>query len=359
MKTTRSGRRTFLTAAGTALAFPMISRGYAAGLRPIKLAWIRQFAPAAVVQKGVELAGKAGLEVELVGFNRGLDGMVAIQKGDVIGANCLVGYSQFCLALSEGIDLTCISGSARGLNAMLISTKLVPPEHVDKKNAAYAGPEPWKLLAGKKVGTARGSQMEFLLRSYMAVHGMNFERDITFIDLKTNADEVLALQQGAIDVAVIVEPSATQVRLAGNAVLLAYPYDAGAFANLNSGLVVRSDAIGHYGPELQTLVNAHVAAIDYYNQNGSSRVTDTAKTTMFDPAVLTHVMDPAALGLDPKYWKNVNFDYALPEAGLTLFFKDLYQSGFVRKDVSGELAQHLDYSMLMRATQRSKADLGG
>lgn len=351
-------RRTYLAASAATLALPMVARAQAQK-KPIKLAWIRQFAPAGLVAKGVEFAQAGGQPVELIGFNRGLDGMVALQKGDAIAANCLVGYSQFCLALSQGIDLTMISGSAMGLNALLISPRVLPRGQVDEKNKAYTGPEPWKQLTGKKVGTARGSQGEFLLRSYMKAHGMNFDKDIQFVDLKTNADQVLALQQGSIDVAALIEPSATQARMAGHGVLLAFPYDAGEFTRINSGIVVRTDALTQYRDELQALVNAHVRAIQFYQGDRAAWVQETAKVTLFDVPTLTHMLNPKELGLEPKYWTNVEIDSRLPQKAIEQYAKDLHASGFTQTDVSGQVASRLDYTMLSRATNMTRAALGG
>lgn len=356
---THTTRRRFLAASGAILAAPMISRGAAAQSKPFKLAWIRQFAPAGMVQKAVEFARADGLAIEQVAFTRGLDGMVALQKGDAIACNCLVGYSQLCLALAQGIDLTALAGGASGLNALIISPKSLPKDQIDEKNKAYIGPEPWKLLKGKTVGAPRGSQGEFLLRSYMKLHGLDYEKDIKFVDLKANADQVLALQQGTIDVAAIIEPSATQARMAGHGVLLAFPYGAGHFARLNSGLYARTDALKQYPEELQRLVNAHVKAIKYYQADRAAWAKDTAKVTLFDAPTVTHLMDPKQLGLEPKYWANVELDFRLPAKELQAYAKNLYESGFVSKDVSEQLPAHLDYSMLSKATGMSKSELGG
>jgi ABC-type nitrate/sulfonate/bicarbonate transport system substrate-binding protein len=235
----------------------------------------------------------------------------------------------------------------------------LPKEQIDQKNKAYVGPEPWRHLVGKKIGTARGSQMEFLLRSYMKVHGLDFDKDIKFIDLKTNTDQSLALQQGSIDVAALVEPSATQARMAGYGVLLATPYDAGEFARLNSGLLVRTAGLKQYANEIQHLVNAHVKAMKFYQDNLDAWVKDTAAVTLFDMPTAGHLMNPAGLGLDPKYWANVSFDYKLPADALSLYAKNLFASGFVPKDVSQEMVTRLDYSFLSKATGKSKAELGG
>jgi ABC-type nitrate/sulfonate/bicarbonate transport system substrate-binding protein len=352
------GRRTLLTGSAAALAFPMLARKANAQTPSLKLAWIRQFAPAGLVQKEAELAKAEGLNVELVGFTRGLDGLVALQKGDAIAADCLIGYSQFALALSQGIDVTMISGSALGLNSILISPRLLDKGTVDDKNKAYIGTEPWKHLVGRTIGMARGSQAEFLMRGYMKTHGLDINKDAKFVDLKTNTDQALALQQGSIDVAVLVEPSATTSRIAGYGVLLAYPYDAGEFARLNSGLIVRTDALKQYPEELQKLVNAHVKAIKFYQSDRAALVTDTARATLFDTNAMTHLLNPQAKALNPKYWLNLEFDYRLPRTAIELYAKNLYDFGGLRKDVSKEIAAHLDYSMLAKATNLSRSELG-
>ena len=44
---------------------------------------------------------------------------------------------------------------------------------------------------------------------------------------------------------------------------------------------------------------------------------------------------------------------------LQLYAKNLFDSGFVQKDISEELPNHLNYSMLSKATKMSKSELGG
>jgi ABC-type nitrate/sulfonate/bicarbonate transport system substrate-binding protein len=359
MTSNRIRRRTFLAGAVAALATPLLPRSAMAQAKSIKAAWIRQFAPAGLVQKGADLAKAEGLDVELVGFSRALDGLVAMQKGDVVVSDCLLGYSHLCLALSQGIDVTMISGSNLGLNAILIAPRVLAKGQIDDKNKAYIGPEPWKHLAGKKIGMARGSQAEFLTRAYMKTHGMDLDKDAQFVDLKTNADQALALQQGSVDVAVLIEPSATQSRMAGHGVLLSYPYDAGPFAKLNGGIIVRTDALKQYADELQRLVNAHVKAIQLYQADRTALVNDTAKVTLFDVATMTHLLNPQSLGLDPKYWINLEFDFRMPKKAIEQYAKTLFESGGIPKDVSGEVGKHLDYTMLAKATKMSVAELGG
>jgi len=359
MVNSRVNRRNFLAGSAAALAAQWIPATGQAQAKSIKAAWIRQFAPAAVVEKGATLAKAEGVNVELIGFNRALDGMVAMQKGDIPLSYTLLGYSHFCLALSQGIDVTMIAGSNLGLNAILIAAKHLPKGQIDDKNKAYTGPDPWKHLAGKAIGTARGSQGEFLLRAYMKQHGLDLDKDAKFVDLKTNTDQALALQQGSIDVAVIVEPSATQSRISGHSVLLAFPYEPGSFARLNGGILVRTDALKQYRAELQGVINAHNKAVTFYRNDRSALVADTAKVTLFDASTLTHLMNPQSLGLEPKYWTNVDFDVRLPKKSIEEYARTLYQSGGIAKDVSGEVASHLDYTMLANATKLPVSELGG
>jgi ABC-type nitrate/sulfonate/bicarbonate transport system substrate-binding protein len=356
-----STRRCFLVGAGSVLAAPMITgRASAqAKLRPVKIAWNRQFVPAAVVQKGADLAAEAGLQVELVNFTRSLDGMVAMQKGDVFIANCLIGIPQFSLALSKGIELTAISGAVKNTVAVIASRQALPKDQIDEKNVVYIGPDPWKQLVGKKVGFARGSAAEFLLRSSMKANGLDFQKDIQFVDVKSNGDQVLALQQGGIDFAVLAEPAGVQTRIAGYGVLLAYPYAAGEFTRENTPFVVRTDALEDYKAELQVLIDAHVKATKHYQDNLAEWVKDSAKVTLYGQTALDHLMDPERLGLDPKYWANATLGLMLPVQDLQSYAKALFADGFIQQDVSDQIERHLNYSFLSNATGAARADLGG
>jgi len=351
-------RRSLLTASLGAL-LPMPAASALAQSSSLNVAWIRQLAVAAVVQKQVEFAKADGLGINLVNFNRGLDGMVAIQKGDVQASNCLVGYAQFFLALAQGIDLTVVAGACSRLNEILISTNLAPKDRIDDKNKAYVGENGWEVLRGKKVGTARGSYQEFILRSYLQAHGMSVDKDIVYVDLKTNADQVLALKQGGVDAIVSVEPSAAQARIEGYAILLSNGYDAGEFVTLNNLLMVRSDLIKSSPDTVRKLVRAHVKAIDFYRGNRSQWVTDTANVALFDKNTLSHLFEPEKLGLDPKYWANVEIDWRLPLQTTKQLAKNLQDVGFVQKDIIADIEPHFNYTFLEEATGKRRVEIGG
>ena len=237
----RLNRREVLAGTLATLAAPaLISRANAAS-GAINLGWIRQFATAGIVQKEAELAKAVGLTVNQVGFNRGLDGLIAMQKGDIDMTDTLIGYTQVCVALSQGIDVTLVSGTSLGLTEILIAPKLLPSGSHDEKNRAYTGANAWELLKGKSIGGARGSQQEYHLRAYLKENNIDFEKDIKFVDLKTNTDQVLALRQGSIDAACVIEPTAIQARMEGYAALLTFGYDKARVTALNAGVLVRTD----------------------------------------------------------------------------------------------------------------------
>ena len=168
----RIGRRQFLMASGAMLAAPMISRGARRQSKTVKLAWIRQFAPAAA---GPERSRTRPCRR----VNRRTDRLQPWPRRHgcaAEGRRDRRGLPHRLLAVLPGArprGSTSRSSrvSATGLNALVISTRGLPKNQIDDKNKAYIGPEPWKQLVGKTIGTARGSQMEFLLRSYMKTHG--------------------------------------------------------------------------------------------------------------------------------------------------------------------------------------------
>lgn len=331
----------------------------AQGQAPINLAWIRQLAVSSVVNKQAQLATANGFPVELVNFNRGLDGLVALQRGDVVASNCLVGYAQFFIALTQGIELTMVAGACSRLNEIVISPKLLAAADIDTKNLAYSGGEPWEVLRGKKVGTARGSYQEVMLRTFLKSHGMDIDTDINFVDVKTNADQALALQQGAVDAIVSVEPSAVQTRLDGYGILLDFGYDPADPVALNNLLLVRSDLIAERPDAVTELVRSHVEAIDTYTADRALWVKDTAEVTLFNTDTLTHLFNPESLGLDPRYWANVGIDWHLPREKVKELAANLYNVGYINADVVDKIDERIDYSFLEAATGKSVAELGG
>lgn len=348
-----------MQAATSAIAMPALLGHANAQATSINFGWIRQFAPSGLVQKEVDVARASGLTINMVGFTRGLDGLIAMQKGDIEMTDSLIGYTQFCVALAQGIDLTLVAGTSMGLTEILIAPKFIPAGKFDEKNKAYTGDTPWELLRGKAVGGARGSQQEFLLRYYLREHGMSFEKDIRFVDLKTNTDQVLALHQGSIDAACVIEPTAVQARLDGYAALLDFGYDRNRVTMLNAGLLGRTDFISKNRGTGQTLVDAHVKTIASYKSDRAAWVKDTATVTMFNDATLGHLLNPAAFELDPKYWSNLEISEDLPIAGLKAFATSIFDAGFAPKDVSEIIGDHIDYSFIEKTTGKSRAQLGG
>jgi ABC-type nitrate/sulfonate/bicarbonate transport system substrate-binding protein len=351
-------RRKFLAGASGALATPFIGTKAFSQSTTIPLAWIRQFAPAAIVQKQMEFARAGGLNLELISFNRGLDGMVALQKGDVVASDILVNFSHFCMALAQGADFTVVSGSCQGLNEILISPSLVPAAELDKKNLAYTGGKPWELMKGKSVGCARGSHQEFILRLFLRKNGMDIDKDIKFIDLKSNTDQALALKQGSVDIALITEPTSTQARLDGYGILLTHGYEGNEFTKLNSPLIVRTDFMNKSPDVVQKLVDAHVKAIQHYHADRAAWAADTAAVTLFSKETLTYLMNPQSLGLDPKYWANVSLSWELPLESIKKLSSGLAQAGFIPQDVTDKVVPRIEYRFLEKATGKSKAELG-
>lgn len=353
-------RRTVLTGMGAAGLVPMLGKSALAQTQaPINMAWIRQLAVSSVVQKQANLAAANGFPVELINFNRGLDGMVALQRGDVVASNCLVGYAQFFIALTQGIDLTLVAGACSRLNEIVVSPSILAQADIDSRNLAFSGEKPWEVLRGKKVGTARGSYQEFVLRSFLKSNSMDIDKDIVFVDVKTNADQALALQQKAVDAIVSVEPSAAQTRLDGYGILLSFGYNPGDFLALNNLMLVRTDLIKERPDAVQELVRSQVEAIDGYKADKAAWIKDTAEVTLFNNDTLTHLFDPESLGLDPRYWANVGIDWQLPRENIKQLASELYKVGFITTDITDQIDDRLDYSFLEKATGRPIAELGG
>lgn len=328
------------------------------GATHVRQGWIRQFAPSAVSEKEVEILKRNRQSAELVAFNRGLDGLVAMENGDIDYTAYLLGYTHLIQAMAENIPVKVLAGSGSGISEVLIRPDLIPDGDYDDVNKAYAGDNAWELMRGRKVGIARGSTQEFITRSYLNFHDMSFETDIEFIDLKSNTDQLIALERGDVEIAVPIVPSATQARVEGYGALLAHPFDAGDFTRLNTALIVRQGFIDEAPESAQAVVDAHVEAVDFYNASAAQWVEDTVKVTLFDQEVIQHLMFPDLLGLEPELWQNVFIDYVIPVEEVQKLAAELFEAGFVEQDVSDQIPDVVDLSLLEQSTGKSASELG-
>lgn len=268
-------------------------------------------------------------KVELVEFKNSLEMISAMAAGNVDVVT--IGYWHFVRMLDQGVNAKAFAGLCSG------GTRLVVRKGVTVND--------WADLKGKTCAVARGSTQDIQFLLALKNRGLS-QKDINYRDLGGNmAVLITALQQGQVDVASMWEPFASQVIQQDIAKQFSTLYDESFSVN---GLVVApAEFIAKNGEAIQALVGAHVKATDQLAVNANEFLDMAVKLSGFPRE--TMVMANANSVLEYV----LRFEDARKLAAAVLEF------GYVRTDVRDKLDTAIDYQFIMKATGRSRKELGG
>ncbi|HEY7166272.1 MAG TPA: ABC transporter substrate-binding protein, partial [Candidatus Binatia bacterium] len=120
-------------------------------------------------------------------------------------------------------------------------------------------------LRGKRLATsALGSLGDFLFRYILRKHGLDPNREITWLSVGTNAERLQALLTGAIDAADLTYPADVQAERKGYRALI----DAGKeVVYPTTSIVTRRKTIQEDRDTVMRLVRSHVEGIAFFKQN--------------------------------------------------------------------------------------------
>jgi ABC-type nitrate/sulfonate/bicarbonate transport system substrate-binding protein len=140
-------------------------------------------------------------------------------------------------------------------------------------------------LRGKRIATsALGSLGDFLFRYILRRHGIDPNREITWLSIGTNSERLQALLTGAIDGADVTYPADVQAQRKGYRLLI----DAGKeIVYPTTSIVTRRKTILEDRDTVMRFVRSHVEGIAFFKQNKEFSLkvlTKYVKTT--DPEFL-------------------------------------------------------------------------
>jgi ABC-type nitrate/sulfonate/bicarbonate transport system substrate-binding protein len=120
-------------------------------------------------------------------------------------------------------------------------------------------------LRGKRLATsALGSLGDFLFRYILRKHGLDPNREITWLSVGTNAERLQALLTGAIDAADLTYPADVQAERKGYRALI----DAGKeVVYPTTSIVTRRKTIQEDRDTVMRLVRSHAEGIAFFKQN--------------------------------------------------------------------------------------------
>jgi NitT/TauT family transport system substrate-binding protein len=204
---------------------------------------------------------KAGVEIELVNFKGGSQALTAVIGGS---ADVVSGYYDHCVNLAA---------KNQNLQAFVVYDHYpglvlgVSPRHTSEINSV-------KDLAGKKVGvSAPGSSTDFFLKFLLAKNGVAPD-SVGVIGIGLDATAVVAMEQGTVDAAVMLDPVPTLLRAKFPALKILSDTRSQAdtlsvFGGEYPGgaLYTRGDWIAKHEKETQALTDAILATLKWIHSH--------------------------------------------------------------------------------------------
>lgn len=156
------------------------------------------------------------------------------------------------MAAAAGEDIKIVTSLCNKCSALVVG-----------KDSGIEKPED---LDGKTIAYVPGTMHHALLLEVLDRAGLDPEKDVELVQIDF-FDMGQALKDGSIDAFLSGEPYPSQALLEGYGKVLAYPYFEGSIGTINAGMIVRGETIQEDPEMVQDLVNAHIAATEYLNEN--------------------------------------------------------------------------------------------
>jgi ABC-type nitrate/sulfonate/bicarbonate transport system substrate-binding protein len=301
-----------------------------------------------------------GINIKLVPFSSGVDEANALNAGSVQFAG--LAWQQFLPGLAQGNDWTAVAGIGRGGLEIIASKKIVPANEIDSKTDAYTGTDPGKLLIGKNIGVLPATFPYYALQAWLKDQGVNPNTQVHLVNAPTFGDLNTALGGGGIAAASSLDPYPVEPRSQGQAVLLAFPYPQGSenYLQLSCGLIATSSYVKNNPAVVQAVVTALNKASTQLMANPSQWVNTVLDYAPFPKSMIQLSLDPKSQGVtDTSSYVNNYLDTGMYSGGLMQWVTLLHSLGAMPTVITqSQLANHLNYTFLEKATGHDAAQLG-
>lgn len=264
-----------------------------------------------------------------VGFEKGWYEEALESAGYSLNTEATLGASSLLEAVAAGeadvVELgvaPAVSAIGQGLPIKMVMTTNIAGESIVVHPESDI--DSISDLAGKTVGVhARGSMQDFIMRKALADAGMSGS-DVSFVDMGI-PDQMTALANREIDVALLAEPFTTQLELDGTGRVLAWGHEVWP-GHDNQSISVTESLIGDDPEAVRIIVEQTVRGLEYIRENPEESQEITADILGIDHEVVV------------KSWANV----VRPEgpelnvAHLEEYANDLAENGFIPEPIPGE-----------------------
>jgi NitT/TauT family transport system substrate-binding protein len=254
---------------------------------------------------------KAGVEIELINFKGGSQALTAVIGGS---ADVVSGYYDHCVNLAA---------KNQSLQAFVVYDRYpglvlgVSPRHTTEINSV-------RDIAGKKVGvSAPGSSTDFFLKYLLAKSGVAPD-SVAVIGVGLEAAAVAAMQQGTVDAAVMLDPTATLLRakFSGLKILSDTRTQADTLSVFGGeypggALYTRGDWIAKHEKETQALTDAILTTLKWIHSHTAEEIMAKMPEDLVGPDKALYLA--ALRNTMPMYSNTGRMDPKGAEAVLNVF----------------------------------------
>jgi ABC-type nitrate/sulfonate/bicarbonate transport system substrate-binding protein len=307
-------------ASGAALAQEKVRFAYAVQIHQANMMIIQDYAK------------KNGIELEITPLRRYADLQLALTTNQVDAA--ALGYVNIGLMEEKDFkDFKVVAGVFTGGQSLTL------------RNGVTA--KSWKDLEGKTLGTAPNSYAELLFKATAKLAGADLGKIKTVSFAGGGPPLTAAMKAGEIDGFVFWEPNNADAVV--NKVGYYSDLDIGAnpSKHINGMLAVNAKFAAAKPKAVEGLVKALVEATDALNADGK-RYFDVAQKGTGATAEIVKESIPRG-----------KLDYRLYQPEAKYLLKMISEAGITKIDTSPAVDRTFDYSYLMKATGKSKKELGG
>ncbi len=205
----------------------------------------------------------------------------------------------------------------------------------------------WKDIEGKKVGRIPGSFAEFRFRVAAAYNGADLSK-VKFVNFGFSyATLNLALKRRDVDALVIWAPGLVMPIVEGFGYRPKISIHETPIGNINGVLGMNSEFMDKNPGVAEKILKAFVEATEFYRSNHDEWVKEVRALTGADLPVVRESL---------KYLELTNNMYLKNAKNLA---KIAFEKKLVKKDVTDNIGNWIDYKLLMKVTGKSRGDLGG
>lgn len=277
-------------------------------------------------------AEKHGLKVELTPMRRYADLQLALTTNQVDFA--VLGYVNVGLMEEAGFqDYKVIAGVFTGAQSLTLAK--------DVKATS------WKDLEGLRLGTAPNSYAELLFKSTAKTNGADLSKITTVSFAAAGPPMLAALKNRDIDGFVSWEPNNADAALSGYGYYSSLDIAANDTRGVNGVLAVNSKYAADHPEAVLAVVRALVDSTNHLNANPNEYAEIAQRGTGSAMPILRESIKRGAL------------DYRLYQKEGGALLKLIHEAGITKKPTVGAVDTHFDYQYLMKATGKSRAELGG